>query len=240
MRHAEGVVHGFLALRTTDGRTLADGDLIQTSRGDQVTTRLVFRFRDGSLQDETTVFTERGTFRLLSDHLVQKGPAFSQETEMSVDAVAGRVAVRTRGKDGKERSYDETMELPDDLANGLVLTLLKNLAPGNVQTTVSMVVAAPKPMLVHLRITPEGADPFAIGNSSRKAVRYAVKVEIGGLKGVLAKLLKKLPPDTHVLVLPGDAPAFIRSEGPMFMGGPIWRIELTSPTWPEPPKAQGR
>jgi hypothetical protein len=37
VRHAEGLVHGFLSLRTLDGTPLADGDLIQTSRGDRVT-----------------------------------------------------------------------------------------------------------------------------------------------------------------------------------------------------------
>jgi len=41
-RHAEGLVHGFLSLRTLDGELLADGDLLQTSRGTRVTSRLVF------------------------------------------------------------------------------------------------------------------------------------------------------------------------------------------------------
>src|SRR6476619_2251163 len=48
VRHTEGLVHGFLILRTLNGRTLADGDLIQTARGATVTSRLVFRFKDGS------------------------------------------------------------------------------------------------------------------------------------------------------------------------------------------------
>lgn len=233
VRHSEGVVHGFLAIRASDGRTLADGDLIQVAHGDKVTCRLVFRFRDGSLQDETTVFSQRGTFRLLSDHLVQKGPAFPQESEITVDAAAGHVTVRTRDKDGRERVDDERMDLPADVSNGLVPTLLKNLPPGTVEASVSMVVAAPKPILVRLRITPDGEVPFAIGASPRKADRYAVKVDVGGLKGVLAKLLGKLPPDSHVLVLQGDAPAFIHSEGPFFNGGPPWQIVLTSPSWPK-------
>lgn len=59
-----------------------------------------------------------------------------------------------------------------------------------------------------------------------------VKAEIGGLTGALAKLLGKEPPDSHVWILPGDAPAFIRSEQPMYAGGPLRRIELVSPTWP--------
>src|SRR5947209_16604091 len=74
--HSEGLAHGFLALRSLEGTTLADGDLIQTSSGNRVTTRLVFRFKDGSTHDETTVHTERKVFRLVSNHVVQEGPAF--------------------------------------------------------------------------------------------------------------------------------------------------------------------
>src|SRR5512145_3111650 len=44
--HPEGLVHGFLTLKTLDGKALADGDLIQNVRGDRVTSRLLFRFRD--------------------------------------------------------------------------------------------------------------------------------------------------------------------------------------------------
>ena len=72
VRHTEGIVHGFLTLRTLDGTLIANGDLIQLARGERVTSRLVFRFTDGSLRDETSVFSQRGTFRLISNHLVQK------------------------------------------------------------------------------------------------------------------------------------------------------------------------
>src|ERR1700686_2618574 len=72
--HPEGVVRGFLVLRALDGSVLANGDTIQSSREDRVTNRLVFHFRDGSLQDETAVFSERGRFQLVSDRLVQRGP----------------------------------------------------------------------------------------------------------------------------------------------------------------------
>ena len=70
VRHAEGLVHGFLVLRTTDGVLLGNGDLIQTTRGDQVTSRLILRFKDGSIHDETAVYSQRRVFRLISDHLV--------------------------------------------------------------------------------------------------------------------------------------------------------------------------
>jgi hypothetical protein len=94
-----------------------------------------------------------------------------------------------------------------------------------------MVVFTPKPQLVRLAITPQGEEAFSIGGSSRKATHYVAKVEIGGAAGLVATLLGKQPSDSHVWILGGEAPAFVKSEGPLYLGGPIWRIELTSPVW---------
>jgi hypothetical protein len=49
---------------------------------------------------------------------------------------------------------------------------------------------------------------------------------------VVAPLVGKQPPDTHVWVLEGDAPAFIGSEGPLGTDAPPWRLELASPAAP--------
>jgi len=231
VRHAEGLVHGFLTLRTADGTLVANGDLIQTSAGNRVTTRLVFHFKDGSLLDETAVYSQRGTFRLLTDHLVQKGPAFTHPVDMTVDASSGQVTVRYVD-DGKDKVETEQMKLPPDLANGVTLTLLKNIRPDALPESLSMVVATPKPRLVKLKLSTEGDEPFSTGSAGRSATHYVVKIEIGGLSGLIAPLIGKQPPDTHVWILQGAAPAFVKSEGPMFLGGPIWRIELSSPAWP--------
>jgi hypothetical protein len=232
VRRTEGVVHGFLVLRTLEGTALADGDLIQFAHGDRVTSRVVFHFKDGSIHDETVEFSQRQRFQLLSDHLIQRGPSFPHPIESSIDAASGRVRVRYRDKDGEERSREDRLELPPDVSNGLMFTLLKNISPETPSTTVSMVAATPKPLLVKLVISPTGSDPFSIGSASHKANRYAVKIEIGGIAGVLAPLLGKKPPVTYVWILPGEAPTFVKGEGPLYFGGPVWRIELTSPVWP--------
>ncbi len=231
VRHAEGLVHGFLILRTLDGTPLADGDLIQTSRGDRVTTRLVFRFKDGSIHDETAVYSQRQRFRLITSHLVQKGATFPQPLDMSIDGSSGQVTVRY-ADDGKQKVESERIEVPPDLANGLILTLLKNVQTGAPPKTVSLVAATPKPRLVKLAITAAGEEPFSTGGVARKAMHYVLKVEIGGISGVLAPLLGKQPPDSHVWILGGEAPAFVKSEQPLYLGGPLWRIELVSPVWP--------
>lgn len=231
VRHAEGLLRGFLVLRSLQsGAVIANGDLFQSTRGYRVTTRLVFHFRDGSLQDETAVYWQRRQFRLLTDHLIQRGPSFPHPMDLSIDATSGRVTVRYRD-DGKDRVLDERMELPSDLATGMLLTLLKNISR-DVPTTVSMLFATPKPQLAKLVITPMGQEPFSVGRASYKATRFNAKVEIGGLKGVLAKLVGKQPLDTSVWILGGEAPGFVRSEGQFYKDGPVWRIELASPEYP--------
>src|SRR5262245_28509543 len=103
VRHSEGLVHGFLTLKTLDGTLLADGDLLQSARGSRVTSRLVFHFKDGSLHDETAVFSQRQQFRLLSDHLVQKGPSFPHPVDMKIDAVKGQVTVQYTEDKGEQK-----------------------------------------------------------------------------------------------------------------------------------------
>ena len=232
VRYTEGVVHGFLALRTLEGKTIADGDLIQRAQGDRVTSQLVFHFKDGSLNDETAVYSQRGEFRLVSDHLVQKGPTFPQPLDMTIDG-RGEVTVRYTDEHGKPKVESEHLDLPADVANGVILTLLKNVRPDAPPKTVSFVAATPKPRLVKLAITNVRQEAFSTGGVRRTATHYALRVEIGGLAGLLAPLIGKQPPDSHVWILGGDAPALVRSEQALYLGGPVWRIELVSPQWPQ-------
>jgi len=232
VRHPEGALHGFLSLSSPDGRLLADGDLIQNADGDRVTSRLVFHFKDGSLQDETFVYSQHGHFQLISDHLVQKGPAFENPLDMMIDVASGHVTVRHKDDDGKEKVEDEHMELPPDLANGLIITLLKNVRQDALPSGISFVAATPKPRLVKIRISVAGTDPFSVAGSARKATHYLLKVDIGGIAGWIAPLIGKQPPDSHVWILQGEAPAFVRSQAPMSTTGPLWQTDLVSPVWP--------
>ena len=228
VRHTEGLIHGFLLVLTFEGKALADGQMTQDAQGDRVTNHLIFRFKDGSIYEDTTVFSQRGTFRLLSDHLILRGPSFKQPMDTLIDASAGQVKVRYTDDRGKEKVIAQRMELPPDVANGLLLTLMKVIKPSVPRTTVSMVATTPKPRLVKLAILPQGKEPFTIGSFRHEAMHYVVKVEIGGITGFLARLMGKQPADTHIWVLGGEAPAFVKAEGPFYVGGPIWRIQLAS------------
>lgn len=228
VRYSEGVAHGFLVLRAEGGQIIADGDLSQVAHNGQVTDHLVFRFKDGSLHEETTIFWQRGTFRLIRDHVVQRGPSFKASSDTLIEAATGQVTIHLT-ENGKEKVIRKRLELPADIANGLMLTLAKNIQRGTPRTTVSMVAGASKPRVVKLVISPEGEEVFSLGTITHKAVHYVVKVEIGGAAGVVAPLVGKQPPDSHIWVSEGEAPTFLGSSGPFYEEGPIWRIELATP-----------
>jgi hypothetical protein len=205
---------------------MANGELLQTLQGDGVTSRLVFRFKDGSLYDETVVFSQNKVFRLLSYRLIQRGPSFPETTEVAFERGDGRYRARTG-----DESSEGTLELPDDLHNGMTGMLIRNLPPG--ATAQGQIYAfTPKPRLLRSTLAPEGEDRYQVGEVTQTAARYLVTLDIGGLTGVVATLLGKDPPDLRYWVSTGSLPAFLKFEGAMFLKGPRWRIEQAAPRWP--------
>jgi hypothetical protein len=233
VRYKEGLLHGFLVLSTLDGTPLAEGDLTQVLHGNRITSHLIFRFKDGSRQEETVIFAQRRYFRLVSYHLSQKGPAFPHPMEITIAPSTGEVTVNYTDDDGKEKTASERMKLPPDLANGIVLILLKNLLPDPPPLEVSIVVPTPKPRLVKLAISSPGKESFTLAGAGREAQHFVIKVQIGGIAGLVAPLLGKQPPDSHLWVEGGESPTFVKSETIAYLGGPIWRVELVAPVWPK-------
>jgi hypothetical protein len=233
VRFAEGSLHGFLVLSTTGDVLLASGDLLQVGRDGGVKSRLVFHFKDGSVLDETVVFTQRNVFAMESYRLVQRGPAFSEDTEVSLERATGKYRVKTRSrKDGREKVRDGTLDLPPDTYNGMVLTVVKNLS-GGAGETVHMVAFTPAPKLIKLKLAPAGEHKIMVGGTEKTATRYVLKPILGFWLKFFASLLGRVPPDNHAWIVTADVPAFVKFEGPLYMKGPVWRIELTSPRWPD-------
>jgi hypothetical protein len=96
---------------------------------------------------------------------------------------------------------------------------------------VPFLAAAPKPRLVKLAIAPEGEDPFTVGGHSYKAAKYLVKIELGGVEGVVAPMIGKQPADTHIWVTGGGVPAVVRVDTALYPEGPVWSVQLASPSW---------
>jgi hypothetical protein len=227
VRFTEGLTRGFLLVRAQDGRLVGHGDLIQVVRGQRMESQMILRFRDGSTHDERVAFTQDGVFALLSYHVVQQGPSFPERLDALFDVRDGRYSV-TSGTGKSEKVATGHLTLPADVSNGLVILLLKNLPPGTART-VHVVAFTPKPRLVELEMLPSGQRSVQVGELQRPAERYVLKPRLGPIMGFIAKLLGRLPADTECLILKADVPAFVRCDGALALGGPIWRIEVTSP-----------
>ena len=226
-RHIQGAAHGFVVVKTLEGTRIATGDVVATVRGDRVTARLTLRFRDGSLDDDTTVFSQKGVIRLITDHHIQRGPSFPHPIDVLINVATGEIAYKD--KDGQPAR--DHLDLPPDVSNGLPPNLLLNILPSTPVTTISFVAPTAKPRLIHISIKPVGEVGFTIGGTPRKAVNYVLHVELGGVTGAIAPLIGKQPSDYHIWILRGPNPTFIREEGQLYEGGPVWRIEQVSPTF---------
>jgi hypothetical protein len=89
------------------------------------------------------------------------------------------------------------------MCNGLVLSIAKNIRPETPETKVSIVVATSKPRLVKLAISPQGEEPFSLVGSRRKAMRFVLKIELGGVAGVVAPLIGEAPTEIQISIIDG-------------------------------------
>lgn len=231
VRYSEGAVHGFLKLETANGTLLAYGDLLQVPKDRGIESRMIFHFADTSVFDERVTFTQHGVFAMLEYRLIQKGPAFERDLYATLSQ-NGRYHVTTKShKDGKTEEFSGDLTLPPDVYNGMVMTIAKNLAPGDTQE-VHIVAFTPKPRLIGLEYVPTAKAHVMLGKRAEAAVHYTLKPRLGGLTKVFASILGKTPPDSDAWIVTEGVPAFAAFVGPMYTG-PVWRLSLASPSWPE-------
>ena len=217
VRFRQGSSHGFLALRTPDGKLIATGESTQTVHGDRVTSRLIFRFRDGSIDDDVTIFTQRDVFR------------FSQRPPHPARAVIPRTArfPHRRAKwnphksgggrdveDGTYRLAARRLELTSAQSSGEYSSVRLGNNRSHTRTR------AVRLCLPWVSIKPTGHLAFAVGSLRRQATDFTLHVELGGMAGVVAPMIGKQPADYHIWLQSGSPPAFVREEGPLYEGRP--------------------
>jgi hypothetical protein len=139
------------------------------------------------------------------------------------------VTVRDLSKSTGE-AKTEHMALPPDTANGILFPLIQNMQADDA-AEVSYIALAPKPRMVKLAVSKGGEDEFTVGGRPYKAVKYDVKVHLGGIAGVVAPMIGKQPPDFHVWVSESKVPAIVRIDTTLFTDGPIWSIRPAGPDW---------
>ena len=142
--------------------------------------------------------------------------------------------MRSRREGGGAETVSGEVELPPDTYNGMMIMLLRNLGKGAAET-VHVLAFTPRPTLVRLEVAPVGEEPVLAGDRRLQATHYVMTPKLGLLRGAAAALLGKTPADYHCWVVTGGVPAFVAIDGPLYTGGPIWRIETVSPRGPPRP-----
>ena len=226
VKHIQLPMHRFMVARSEAGKIIANGEFSQVVQGDEVTMRLTYKFEDGSIDDETTTYRQQGTFRLVRNHHIQKGPFFVKPVDFTVEAATGIVTSLTTDKNGKIHVESEHMDLPDDLANGFVGTLLLNVPHDTTPFRVGMLAPVGSGRLIRLLISREGEQPFHMTEQTLKATVFRIHPELGGIVGVIAPLIGLQPKDVLVWVLEGEEPAVVRIVGQLGGYGPVVNSEL--------------
>ena len=198
VRFPEGMAHGFLLLRSLAGEIIGHGEITQVVKeGDQVESHLVFTFKDGSLHDEKVTFSQQRVFTMLRYRLVQRGPSFPDQIEVSIDCSTAEYTVRSKaGADGKEELLAGAFTLPQDVYNGIFVTILLNL-PKGANGTVNFLAFTPEPEIIKLELNLKGEHTVRIGDLSRKAIQYAFQPDIGMIRELLGKATGKIPDQFH-------------------------------------------
>jgi hypothetical protein len=232
VRFPEGLTHGFLLVRSPAGDIVGHGELTQiVKEGGVAESRLVFRFKDGSIHDEKVAFSQQRVFTLIRYQLTQRGPSFPEQMDVLVDRGTSTYEVRARTReDGTEKVLTGDIDVPKDAYNGMIVTTLLNL-PRGMNETVNVLAFVPEPTPIALELAFVGEQVIRIGDQPRKAWQYAFKPDIGPVKKFLGTMLGKLPTDFryHCYILADEVPSFVRFEGPLQLMGPMLSIELISP-----------
>jgi hypothetical protein len=221
VRHIQLPLHRFMVTRSETGNVIASDEFSQSVQGNEVTMRLTYRFADGSIDDETTTYNQQGTFRLVRDRHIETGPAFPKPVDFTVEVPTGIATKRIPDKDGAAHSETRHIDLPDDLANGIVGTLLLNVSHNSAPFRVGLLVPLEGGRLIHILISPEGEQSFRMAGQTPKAAVFRIHPELGGIVGWIASLIGIQPKDVMVWVMEGPQPAVVKIVGQLGGYGPV-------------------
>jgi hypothetical protein len=228
VKHIQLPRHEFMTARSETGTVIARAEFTETVQGDEVTMRLTYHFLDGSIDDETTTYRQQGTFQLIRNHHIQQGRFFLKPVDFAIEAATGAATTRTTDNNGKVSIASQHINLPNDLANGFVGTVLLNVPPNTAPFRVGILAPVFGGRLIRILISPQGEQPFQKAGQTLQATVFRIHPELGGILGWLATLLNLQPKDVMVWILEGDQPAVVRVVGQLGGSGPVVSSELES------------
>ena len=226
VQHRQMLMHQFMQARAENGQILGHAEFTQTVQGDEVTMRLRYQFADGSVDDETTTYRQQGTFQLVRDRHIQSGAFFAKPVDFTVDGTTGMATTITTDTKGRTHTSSEHMDLPKDLSNGFVGTLLVNVPRNTRPFRVSLLVPVNGGRLIHIQISAEGERRFQMSGQNLTATVFRIHPDLGRVVGLFARMLGLQPKDVLVWVLEGEQPAVVRILGQLGGSGPVLSSEL--------------
>ena len=226
VKHVQHPMHRSMVVRSETGNIIGKGEFSQVVQGEEVTMRLTYQFADGSIDDETTTYRQQDRFRFVRSHHLENGPFFVRPVDFMVEASTGIATTRTTDKNGKLHVETEHVDLPDDLANGFIGTLLLNVPSNTTPFRVGMLAPVRGGRLIKILVSPEGEQPIQTNGQALKAAVFRIHPELGGIVGVIAPLIGLQPKDVMVWVTEGEEPAVVRIVGQLGGYGPVISSEL--------------
>ena len=104
-------------------------------------------------------FSQQRVFTLISYRLLQHGPSFPDQIDVSIDRGTAEYKVRSKaGEYGKEEVVTGEFALPKDAYNGMLIMILKNL-PKGADETVSVLAFTPEPHVIECSYLSWGSRP---------------------------------------------------------------------------------
>jgi len=110
--------------------------------------------------------------------------------------------------------------------------LLPNVSPTTPEFKLGMVAPVGKGRLIKLNIAPDAPAKFTAVGHTYTATVFRIKIEIGGVAGVVAPIIGKQPGDLFVWIAEGPAPQLVRLLGALYDGGPVVSIEMPGASFP--------
>jgi hypothetical protein len=117
--------------------------------------------------------------------------------------------------------------------NGIITQVLQNIPQDSAETKFSYVLPTAKPRLASLVISRAGQDTDSLAGIPKTASKLELKVQLGGVAGLVAPIIGKEPRTSYAWMAEGRVPMFIRIQTQFYEGAPLWTIEQTTPVWPE-------
>lgn len=221
----EGTARGFPAMRSLDGKTIADGDFVQWLEGGRLHVKIAYQFPDGRRVEEHAVFRQR-------PELIQVGWAWREtrqgkvQRQFDVNFGSGTAVARKLEKDEVEQWSEKVDIEPGRTFAGFGFTLAikglrKRLLSGE-HVELRAIGFTPKPKAVDVDVSFGGLERMSMSGRTITGDRFVIHPKIPKIAELFVDV-----PDTHIWLTSPPPAAFLRWEGPLAEPkDPVIRVDL--------------